>query len=221
MTIDKDRLKALAEAVNQHSEKIGEHAWYEPCEVSSLMMASAEDAELISAMNPETVLGLLAEIERIETKYRDAKDSNVGLGWAINELRGSFKNFHRSLCARFGYVHDEKDWFRDQVSLQEHVAGQIDQLKAENGALRKIISDAATACGASVSVECTPEFMANLPAEISVAVGGLRKDAERYRWLREPEIDVAIMFGGHAWEDLSSEYIDLAIDAAMAKERGL
>lgn len=34
----------------------------------------------------------------------------------------SFKNFHRSLCERFGYCHDEKDWRRDLVSLEEHIA---------------------------------------------------------------------------------------------------
>lgn len=33
-----------------------------------------------------------------------------------------FKNFHRLLCERFGYVHDEKDWERDQVSLIEYIA---------------------------------------------------------------------------------------------------
>jgi hypothetical protein len=33
-----------------------------------------------------------------------------------------FKNFHRMLCDRFGYVHDERDWRRDQVSLMEHIA---------------------------------------------------------------------------------------------------
>jgi len=33
-----------------------------------------------------------------------------------------FKNFHRLLCERFGYTHDEKDWKRDQLSLIEHIA---------------------------------------------------------------------------------------------------
>jgi hypothetical protein len=33
-----------------------------------------------------------------------------------------FKNFHRLLCERFGYVHDEEDWWRDQISLIEHIA---------------------------------------------------------------------------------------------------
>lgn len=33
-----------------------------------------------------------------------------------------FKNFHGRLCERFGYVHDELDWKRDQVSLIEWIA---------------------------------------------------------------------------------------------------
>ena len=48
----------------------------------------------------------------------------------------------------------------------------------------------------------------------------LRRDAERYRWLRDAENEVALMFGGHAWEDMSSEYMNQSIDAAMAKEQG-
>ncbi|CAN7803900.1 hypothetical protein SB861_29310 [Paraburkholderia sp. SIMBA_049] len=33
-----------------------------------------------------------------------------------------FKNFHRLLCDRFGYVHDDRDWKRDQASLIEWIA---------------------------------------------------------------------------------------------------
>lgn len=36
-----------------------------------------------------------------------------------------FKNFHRLLCERFGYCHDERDWKRDQISLIEHIAKQV------------------------------------------------------------------------------------------------
>lgn len=39
----------------------------------------------------------------------------------------AFKNFHRSLCARFGYTHDEQFWWRDQVSLEEHIAALAQQ----------------------------------------------------------------------------------------------
>jgi hypothetical protein len=37
----------------------------------------------------------------------------------------AFKNFHRSLCERFGAVHDPVDWWRDTVSLEEYIAGLI------------------------------------------------------------------------------------------------
>lgn len=36
-----------------------------------------------------------------------------------------FKNFHKNLCKRFGYQHDEVDWKRDQASLEEHIANRI------------------------------------------------------------------------------------------------
>jgi hypothetical protein len=34
----------------------------------------------------------------------------------------AFKNFHRSLCDRFGYEHDEVNWRRDLLSLEEWIA---------------------------------------------------------------------------------------------------
>ncbi|WP_226501427.1 hypothetical protein [Pseudomonas sp. MWU16-30322] len=52
------------------------------------------------------------------------------------QAEASFKNFHRSLCERFGYYHDEIDWQRDQVSLEEHIATQLSHITAENAALR-------------------------------------------------------------------------------------
>jgi hypothetical protein len=39
----------------------------------------------------------------------------------------AFQNFHRSLCERFGAVHDPVDWWRDTVSLEEHIASLIAQ----------------------------------------------------------------------------------------------
>lgn len=55
---------------------------------------------------------------------------------SIDQLKAGFKHFHRSLCERFGYYHDEIDWQRDQVSLEEHVATQFSHVGAENTALR-------------------------------------------------------------------------------------
>lgn len=46
----------------------------------------------------------------------------------------AFKNFHRNLCKRFGHHHDEADWRRDQLSLEEHIASKLDAapLKSEH-----------------------------------------------------------------------------------------
>lgn len=40
----------------------------------------------------------------------------------IERLQRAFKSFHRLLCERFDYCHDEQDWSRDQVSLIEWIA---------------------------------------------------------------------------------------------------
>ena len=54
---------------------------------------------------------------------RDALKSELA------SVRGEFKNFHRNLCERFDYFHDERDWKRDQISLEEHIAKERDALK--------------------------------------------------------------------------------------------
>ena len=41
------------------------------------------------------------------------------------EEREEFKNFHRNLCKRFGYWHDDVHWKRDLASLEEHIAKAI------------------------------------------------------------------------------------------------
>jgi hypothetical protein len=43
----------------------------------------------------------------------------------VQDSDHEFKNFHRLLCERFGYTHDEVDWKRDQISLIEWIAKQV------------------------------------------------------------------------------------------------
>ena len=64
----------------------------------------------------------------------------------------AFKNFHRSLCARFGYTHDDKFWWRDLVSLEEHIAAlteakQQDDAARERDLLAEAIANAGIKCG--------------------------------------------------------------------------
>lgn len=41
------------------------------------------------------------------------------------QLWAEYRNFHRSLCARFGYGHDEIHFRRDLVSLEEAIAAKV------------------------------------------------------------------------------------------------
>ncbi|MFW4716631.1 hypothetical protein ACOAQQ_03040 [Pseudomonas aeruginosa] len=87
-------------------------------------------ASFIAAANPQAILKLIAEVERLRIGLKGDFDLDAWL-----------------------------EWTREK-----------DQIKAENEALRKIISECATACGAGCAPECTLEFMSMLPGEISSVV---------------------------------------------------
>lgn len=53
--------------------------------------------------------------------------------WQEATGRAAFKNFHRSLCERFGYMHDEEFWWRDLISLEEHIAKQTAPQPEQSG----------------------------------------------------------------------------------------
>lgn len=110
------------------------------------------------------------------------------------QLYSEYKNFHRSLCARFGYGHDEVHFRRDLVSLEEAIAAKV----------------AAPAAGDAL-------------------------DAARYRWLRDPQTDVALVLakrtgyvpadesipgigGYYTYEYRAGEELDAAIDDALAAQ---
>lgn len=61
---------------------------------------------------------------------RPIDDAMVGLP------NGSFKAFHASLCRRFGFPHDDQYWWRDLVSLEEHIAAGFGDAKREAEEMR-------------------------------------------------------------------------------------
>ncbi|AZD86533.1 hypothetical protein C4K14_3709 [Pseudomonas chlororaphis subsp. aureofaciens] len=105
---------------------------------------------LFDACSIETIAGLVAENERLsivcsraeEIITAESKAAGIATGRANllenerDQVMASFKNFHRSLCERFGYYHDDIDWQRDQASLEEHIAAQFGHVSAENSSLR-------------------------------------------------------------------------------------
>ncbi len=87
-------------------------------------------AALVEAQQPATHVQQSAEIEHVAGDVsKNGAESNMAqqpapsAAAAITDTE-AFQNFHRLLCARFGYVHDERDWRRDQLSLVEHIARQ-------------------------------------------------------------------------------------------------
>ncbi|AZC19586.1 ead/Ea22-like family protein [Pseudomonas sp. CMR5c] len=64
MNIDKERLKALAEAAQAWSGEIGEQRWYE-ADCFKQPYFSLPDAEFLGSVSPAAVLALLAEIEAL------------------------------------------------------------------------------------------------------------------------------------------------------------
>lgn len=68
MTIDKEKLKALAEASEEWSEEIGEREWYAEGTFKKPFFSPC-DAKFISSTSPAAILALLAEIEGLHTQH--------------------------------------------------------------------------------------------------------------------------------------------------------
>ena len=146
MTIDKAKLKELAEAVNESYAALCEHGGDELAEAWHSAELAYDDAA-----NPVVVLALLAEIERLSPPAGQVSYQQQMEAW--------------------------KSASSQDLRARGELMIQVDELKAENEALRK--------------------------------------DAERYRAIRDdiPHIDL-----GRAILDVQSaaEY-DSAVDAAMGK----
>jgi hypothetical protein len=76
-------------------------------------LCSGGKGEPVNWHGAEPVRALIAERDQLAATLRQQAESDH-----------DFKNFHRLLCERFGYAHDEKDWKRDQLSLIEWIARQ-------------------------------------------------------------------------------------------------
>lgn len=146
------------------------------------------NAAFIAAANPKAVLVLIAENDRL----RDLAQTEIdNASESAKEVAGARMTLY---------------------ALEQ----ETDRLKAENETLRKIISDSATSCGAAVSVDCSLDFMGDLPNEISSVITKLRRDAERYRWLRRVDSDYAICTPGQDWGDMIESHLDAQVDASIA-----
>ena len=103
--------------------------------LTALDAANAENAILRTSFfiaPDETVVAsvpgsiLIDNKDGTRRRYFVATDDERNLKEQLDAVTAEFKNFHRSLCDRFGCEHDEVDWKRDQCSLEEWIAKKLD-----------------------------------------------------------------------------------------------
>jgi len=95
------------------------------------------DSARIAAASELKTRKLLEEAHDDLDKMRGEVDAAIREPIAVSSAHQAwheFENFHRSLCERFGYMHDPVDWKRDQVSLIEHIASLIPAWRRDLGA---------------------------------------------------------------------------------------
>lgn len=113
MTIDKNKLKALADGAIAEMAETGErwpqdYDWFEP-------EVGGPELEYVKAVSPTTMLALLAEIERLEMDNRSLKGS----------------------CSKLGAEHEGMSrLYKKANRMQLEARQERDQIKAENEALR-------------------------------------------------------------------------------------
>lgn len=59
-------------------------------------------------------------ILRLQSELNGTTDIDDLRKYSINH-----KHFHKMLCERFNYSHDDEFWWRDQVSLIEHISNKL------------------------------------------------------------------------------------------------
>lgn len=218
--IDREKLKALALAATMNHgprrvetdyngvhQVLGDGSWKILTAWHTPDGKGMANAEFSAAASPATILALLAEIERLETG-RSKKERELE-----QELRVWRTGPACWTCGDTGDVHDITGEWRgecDCLSAQLVSANrERGQLKAENEALRQGMKG-------DYDLDAWLAFVSE--------ESELRKDAERYRWLRDKSesvhqfyLSTPIWFTGVKF---SKENVDSTIDATMTKEAG-
>jgi len=140
-------------------------------------------------------------------KHDHMTDAQVSEAKWIDGLlsEAKFKNFHRLLCERFGYVHDDVDWKRDQLSLIEHIAAPSPKAPAYSA---PFTTDVPQCCGDPST--CNDPCQSEAPAveagarKLAVWYGALPESNGMTNW-------TAILHKGDVTEGITidrSEYPD-------------
>jgi hypothetical protein len=108
--------------------------------IAQLQAATSDNAVQLCERAAKWIIDNAARIAELSDACRQKQECLDSLKSTADEMRtindrvhlakiaelerdqAAFKNFHRALCERFRYEHDETDWRRDQMSLIEWIA---------------------------------------------------------------------------------------------------
>lgn len=168
---------------------------------------SGEQCEHCKVNRPYHDLGCPVAVERLAAKSAQSGEQDE---------RADFKNFHRLLCDRFGYAHDERDWQRDQLSLIEWIATATQPVQTERALTERLIAAIEGECdGLAITGEQASSILAYL--QYGAPMDDVRRDAERYRKLRSADINAIHkggVFAGLTPDNvvINGEDLDIAVD---------
>lgn len=158
-----------------------------------------EDEAFFLACTPKAVLELIAEVERLRSALSTPETITAEPAGDYDTLRKQFMSLRTLANSNAKMAHHWRQQSgiemretllvnAENVNAERTINEQLtyslldaedkaDRLKAENEALRQIVSECATACGAGCSPECTLDFMSMLPDEIASVVGKRARNA--------------------------------------------
>lgn len=156
------------------------------------------NAKFIAAANPAAVLALIAENERLTTENSEIESAAITYIEDMQEAQ--HENERLTELFKVGMTLDGNlrvygDW--QSVRKAQEILAERDQLRAE-------------VAGLKTGYEAYERVNAELKAEVEA----LRKDAERYRWLRDSD------YAGKILRDMGAKYradADQRIDAALGQ----
>ncbi|WP_217269210.1 hypothetical protein [Pseudomonas aeruginosa] len=152
---------------------------------------AGEDSEFRAAANPQAILRLIAEVEHLRIGLKGDFDLDAWLEWTR-----------------------EKDQIKAEIEALRRFAGEAYQVLGALDAPENVLDNASDAAnGVPLRHETLLPFFAD-------DYESMQKDAERYRWLRERDLETIRqggVFAGMTPENivLNLEHLDAAIDAAL------
>lgn len=94
-------------------------------EFQVLQVKTAPDCWATINRNAQNILSTHPDLKPLIHGFLNADSAAIVACNPDYKGEKAFQNFHRRLCERFGYAHDPVDWWRDQASLEEHIASLI------------------------------------------------------------------------------------------------